>query len=301
MNTLHAKISGLFSTRKYYQLGTESLLNPKEGDYNEGESERSLEDSPLQGRLLPHRRQFLILTISLLFFVFLSIALAGAYALKRTSDRDCGIQTGVFSPANEAVEYLEMEFDNAFAHDTIYRGPPTPDLERAWEDLWYYGGVRITDDQLPLLNRTPDLGNGRRLKPVGDEKGGYHALIEVFHQLHCLNLIRQYTWKDWYFRHPDVVRTPPDVRTDEITARMHVDHCIEALRISLMCHGDTTPYMVLNDPTAPNNMRADFSPHHKCRNFDSIKEWVKENQLAPPPPTNWEGRKDGKQWEHGKL
>lgn len=48
------------------------------------------------------------------------------------------------------------------------------------------GGVRITDDKLPLLNRTADLGSGRHLKPVEDGKGGYHALIEVFHQLHCL-------------------------------------------------------------------------------------------------------------------
>lgn len=87
--------------------------------------------------------------------------------------------------------------------DTIYRGPPTPQLEKAWEELWFCelkliptgmlkltlkldGGVRITEDKLALLNRTADLGNGRHLKPVEDEKGGYHALLEVFHQLHCL-------------------------------------------------------------------------------------------------------------------
>ena len=91
------------------------------------------------------------------------------------------------------------------------------------------------------------------------------------------------------------------MRTDDVTARMHVDHCIEGLRISLMCHGDTTPYMVLEDPTAPNNMRADFSPHHKCRDFGLIKQWVKDNQLAPPPETNWEGSKSGKKLKHGGL
>ena len=78
---------------------------------------------------------------------------------------------------------------------------------------------------------------------------------------------------------------------------MHVDHCIEALRLSLMCHGDTTPYFVMTDPTAPQGMRADFSPHHKCRNFEKIREWTKENQLAPPP-MHWEGKSKGAHdWE----
>jgi hypothetical protein len=47
-------------------------------------------------------------------------------------------------------------------------------------------GVRIPEDKLHLLNRTADLGDGRKLKPIEDDEGGYHALIEVFHQLHCL-------------------------------------------------------------------------------------------------------------------
>ena len=29
---------------------------------------------------------------------------------------------------------------------------------------------------------------------------------------------------------------------------MHVDRCIEALRISIMCHGDTTPLFTILDP-----------------------------------------------------
>ena len=38
---------------------------------------------------------------------------------------------------NEAVQYEERDFINPFAHDTIYRGPPTPELESAWVDLWF--------------------------------------------------------------------------------------------------------------------------------------------------------------------
>jgi hypothetical protein len=79
------------------------------------------------------------------------------------------------------------------------------------------------------------------------------------------------------------------MRAGDIGARMHVDHCIEALRISLMCHADTTPYLIINDPTAPQGTRADFSPHHKCRNFDRVREWTRENQLSNPRvPGMWD-------------
>ena len=78
------------------------------------------------------------------------------------------------------------------------------------------------------------------------------------------------------------------MRDSDVGARMHVDHCIETLRISLMCQADTTPYFLVLDPTAPLGSRADFSPHHKCRNFETIQKWVEENQLEPQIPQKWE-------------
>jgi len=47
-------------------------------------------------------------------------------------------------------------------------------------------GVRFPEDRLPLINRTHDLGGGRKPRKAVDGKGGYHAAIDVFHQLHCL-------------------------------------------------------------------------------------------------------------------
>lgn len=150
------------------------------------------------------------------------------------------------------------------------------------------GGVRIPADKLPTLNRTFDLGQSRTARRIEDDEGGHYALVEVFHQLHCLNLIRQYTWKDYYARHPEIVNAPADLLTSEVESRMHVDHCIEALRLALMCHGDTTPYLVMDDASAPLGIKADFSAHHKCRNFSALQEWIVVNQIngAPEPP-NW--------------
>lgn len=88
------------------------------------------------------------------------------------------------------------------------------------------------------------------------------------------SLIRQYTWRDYYFTHTHLVDTPADMKDSDVGARMYVDHCIEALRLSLMCHGDTTPYLVKLDPDSPVNAQADFSPHHKCVKFEPLVDYM---------------------------
>ncbi len=55
-------------------------------------------------------------------------------------------------------------------------------------------------------------------------KVGYRAAIEVFHQLHCLNLLRQFTWKEYYANDGgDIDAEPEDIRG-------HVGKCT-AMRI----------------------------------------------------------------------
>jgi hypothetical protein len=130
-------------------------------------------------------------------------------------------------------------------------------------------------------------------------------MLEVFHQLHCLvrdesylelctldrpsanvtnekNLIRQYTWRDYY---NDNLREWLDtgdhhqlvdlnVTTHQsVGDRMHVDHCIETLRLQLMCNADLTPMLVLQDDSIALGSKADFNVHHKCRSWDRLVEW----------------------------
>lgn len=183
---------------------------------------------------------------------------------------ECLRRTTSFTPALEAIEYYEVDFDNQFAHRTEYRGPPTEEREQAWLDLWHHEGIMIESWQMPMLNRT-SFESYEKVKP---EKGdGYVALFEVHHQLHCLNLVRQYTWLLMKSYPED--RIPPDLREGDKANRIHVDHCIETLRLALMCHGDMSPLLVTIDPDEPLGRKADFNTHHMCRNFTKLQEWTK--------------------------
>ena len=63
----------------------------------------------------------------------------------------------------------------------------------------------------------------------------------------------------------------------EEESRTHTDHCLEALRISITCQGDTTPYFSILDPDWPTGEQIDMSPQRKCRDFGKLQSWTKEN------------------------
>jgi hypothetical protein len=57
---------------------------------------------------------------------------------------------------------------------------------------------------------------------------------------------------------------------------MHVDHCIETIRMSLMCYADVTPVLVEITPERKAGRKADFNVHHKCRNYEKIRKYLLE-------------------------
>ncbi|MCJ1475783.1 hypothetical protein MMC13_004447 [Lambiella insularis] len=172
----------------------------------------------------------------------------------------------------DAVEYEELNWQNEFRQPSIYRGPPTLERERAWDELWNHGDMNIPEDKMRLLNRSLQTSWKRTPAKFG---GGIEAAAEVFHQLHCLNMIRQYTWLDAYATPPPGLDRSPEM------SRTHVDHCIETIRRALMCVGDVTPVLVKLDPKAPLGAQAEFSTFHKCRKFDKLVDWMKENVAVP--------------------
>ncbi|KAG4427682.1 hypothetical protein IFR05_016836, partial [Cadophora sp. M221] len=162
------------------------------------------------------------------------------------SNQNLAIQSSVWSPLIEAhvVEYRDTTWNNAFGVQNIYRGPPTPEREAAWENLTFKHGVIIPEDKISLFNETEPS----KLMRVPAELGtGYMATIEAFHQLHCLNLIRKYTWMQM----GRYTMPPPELNSTAVGNRMHVDHCIETLRLALMCFADVTPILMFNDSESP--------------------------------------------------
>ncbi|KAI9803591.1 MAG: hypothetical protein M1825_001934 [Sarcosagium campestre] len=206
------------------------------------------------------------------FHALLLTLAVGLLSLAETRDhaarRSCVERNSVYSPALEAVqEYHEVQFNGTLDHPSPYRGTPTDELDAAWANLTNGMGAFTVDDETMRKIGHSDIS----VRVPEKYGGGFMASLETFHQLHCVNLIRQYTYKEYYQDRSSSFKDPPEL------LRTHVDHCLEMLRQKLMCDADvgviTYNWVEIRDQPWP-----DFNTKHKCRNFDAVFDWGVKNQ-----------------------
>ncbi|KAI1337303.1 hypothetical protein F5Y15DRAFT_425905 [Xylariaceae sp. FL0016] len=158
--------------------------------------------------------------------------------------------------------------------DPAYVGEPSPEIDA---DLAV--DVFVTPDEQERL------GGGLFL----DKDTGLHlAEVTVFHDLHCMvtmlpstpvitldstidftqNFIRKSFYPDYYVE-----------MTSHRTWRAHLEHCIDAVRLSLMCAGDMTLIPVKWSENR-NWIMPIFETVHTCRDFDALRAWALERDAV---------------------
>ncbi|KAI8960875.1 hypothetical protein F5Y11DRAFT_349076 [Daldinia sp. FL1419] len=197
---------------------------------------------------------------------------------KECSERQCAAKTSYYSPLLEedsgAIEYETHRFQGALEHQSIYKGTPNKALDAAWDELVHTNNSGVDGE---VIDR---IGKSRISVKYPESQGGkYNIGIEVFHHLHCLNIIRQYTYRDYYNRSEN---RPLSFTDSEPIIRSHIDHCIEMLRQVLICHGDVG--IVTYNWVHPWGLYPDFSTNHKCRKLDNIVAWADKNALPVDDP-----------------
>lgn len=184
-----------------------------------------------------------------------------------------------YSPAAEAVRYETVKFNLAPIMKTEYVGYG-PSVDAAWDVIANdIGDIMITEEERVKLGFSP---KSLKIQHPVTGKWGYRAGVEVFHQLHCLNLIRQAVYKDYYSREEvggDIAEA--DGQED---VNGHVDHCIETLRLNLMCSSDIGVFTFHDFPDLVEDGIEgdwpDFETQHVCRNFEAIRKWTNANAVA---------------------
>jgi len=184
----------------------------------------------------------------------------------------CTRKMSAWSPALEIYnddEFSMQRFFGSLREPSRFSGPPNKSIDDAWEEITYPKGalLRISRDQLEKVN-----GSDFAAEYTEKMGGGYMAGLAVFHQLHCVNMLRQATYMDYY------LPKKPEWREDMVTLRVHLDHCINMLRQKLMCDPDVgmTTYAWVKGWKQP---FPDFNNVHKCRPYSKILDWAQENYV----------------------
>jgi len=118
-----------------------------------------------------------------------------------------------YSPAREAVKYVSGTFNATQGMASGYVG-----TSNETEEMWNWvtvdiGDQMITAEELNLVEKPED---SIKTKDPKTGKEGYRIGLEVFHQLHCLNLIRKSTFREVYDGKGDFEEK------DEKKIRMHL-------------------------------------------------------------------------------
>lgn len=58
---------------------------------------------------------------------------------------------------------------------------------------------------------------------------------------------------------------------------IHIDHCIDSIRQTLMCSSDITPIPYVWFPQHQQNLPV-TSVARTCRDFEALREWARERQ-----------------------
>ncbi|KAI0474683.1 hypothetical protein F4859DRAFT_504525 [Xylaria cf. heliscus] len=221
-------------------------------------------------------------TLTTFLFIFIPWTIAvislGLFARQwsiNSSELACARSLSSYSPLfnDRAVEYQHITYNNIFRDKIELGGPPTIELEHRWRSLWDHGNIEFQKEEIYELGKSTE---GLLHAGGNNPERGYVANLEVFHYLHCLNQIRQFTYKEHYATHmaewiEKDHRTIVDMNVTDpnnVLDRTHVDHCIDALRQQLMCSADVVPLLVLVDEGSKSGYKTDFKVNMKCRNYE---------------------------------
>ncbi|KAI3326184.1 hypothetical protein HD806DRAFT_489576 [Xylariaceae sp. AK1471] len=206
-----------------------------------------------------------IIIITLAGVILRHGVLDGSRSLPRTESS--------WSPVQDFVEY-EASTEHATDHDhySVYSGPPSEEQDEAWDRLIMPVYFNISQEELTRAGESFE-------RIIELTEGGYLASLSVYHELHCLRNLRLYVFRDRYY--------PNLTESQHRYLQGHLDHCLEVLRISTMCHGNTVINSYKWDSDTIDKPLTKSNSRSVCVKWSSIEDWSYSRKVFYVPPVRW--------------
>lgn len=193
--------------------------------------------------------------------VILSTVLWTQY-IKVTGLLEARTRHDIYTPAESVIEYKQIVFTASTALDrSPYQGSSNG-INKAWEDL--YNEFGISQISASLAAQLPNATMRNHNDP-----SKFIVQLDVFHQLHCLNLLRKLVYPAVFPEHQ------PHATEDSVD---HLEHCYDQLRQSLMCHSDLATIYWQWEPDERRSY-GNLKTTHTCKDFGKVRQWALENRL----------------------
>ncbi|KAK8112912.1 hypothetical protein PG984_013438 [Apiospora sp. TS-2023a] len=153
---------------------------------------------------------------------------------------------------------------------SVYRGPAGPETDAAWARVANSEMIVVSTDDVLRLSKDPTT-TVRAPAEWGLGPDAHLGVLDVFHQVHCLNALRRGVYYEHYFA-PALGANKTDVFYN------HMGHCMSILLQNIMCAAslDVITHNWVRGHRLP---VPDFSIQHQCRDIEAVVEWQEKNKV----------------------
>ncbi|RDL40102.1 uncharacterized protein BP5553_00081 [Venustampulla echinocandica] len=159
----------------------------------------------------------------------------------------------------------------------ILRAYPSPEVDAAWEALTDVGVVIITGEEVSKLGKDPSK-TVKAPREWGHGDDAHLAQLDGQHALHCLNAVRRYAYREYYF---PAVQTSNTSRSSpfEPFDQAHLSHCLHVLLQTLSCDF-SADVITHNWMDTQNYPFPDFAINKKCKDHEKLVDWQTKHRIS---------------------
>ncbi|PLB53338.1 hypothetical protein P170DRAFT_351640, partial [Aspergillus steynii IBT 23096] len=170
---------------------------------------------------------------------------------------------------------------------SVARQEPSEENDAEWLKYNLTPLFGLTRDEIIKLGKDPEAAARYDREHYGLDEDIYVGKLDVSHQIHCLDSIRQKAFADYPGYHPEHSHHRKREWNETTKGWIHLGHCVDMLLQFLLCNSDPTvlAFTYVEGQQAP---WPDFKINRQCRDFNSLVEWTKSRELkgwedAPRP------------------
>ncbi|KAH8691327.1 hypothetical protein BGW36DRAFT_431876 [Talaromyces proteolyticus] len=275
-----------WSRRQYHHPNSES------GDENEHQSltgENVGASPPYDGHRGRPRISIQVLLILIFVIANCLLFLSNIVMISKLNASRCSEkERSSYSPIYDRLDIYRSESRHNFTNywpdnkPSIFQLPPSPAVNEAWSRISNQDSIALNADEVRRLGYDPDTVWPAPKDEFGEDV--YYGVVDVFHQIHCLNVLRQSANPAYYGDLGEQTKHTPLKWED------HMLHCQYAVLRGLMCNADIEVIVAQKFRGWP-GLNINFASTKKCRNFEDILNWKEENSIVSKAPwSEWPDR-----------
>ncbi|KAI5866528.1 hypothetical protein GGS23DRAFT_602848 [Durotheca rogersii] len=186
-------------------------------------------------------------------------------------------QASTFSPV---FDRIDLEMRPRFIQGTLFparegasiaRELPNPAADGLWEEWELSQFYPLAWDEVVRMGKDPSTMAKLEDAEWGLGDDAYVGTLDLYHQVHCLNMLRRQAYRGYYNL---------SERSHETLglAEVHLNHCVDILLQALQCGGNVN-FMTYHWIAGQEYPQPDMSVNRQCINFDKLTAWRIEKGL----------------------